>query len=93
VTVVSLTCSPIPSCTDRAVDPAVFFPTTPEQLAAAQAVCATCPLTEQCLAGALALGTTDGVWGGVLLERGTEVREKRRPGRPRKAVSPVVAAA
>ncbi len=89
----SLTHSPIPSCTDQTVDPAVFFPTAPEQLAAAQAVCATCPLTEQCLAGALALGTTDGVWGGVLLERGTVVREKRRPGRPRKVVSPVVAAA
>ncbi len=89
----SLTRSPIPSCNDQTVEPAVFFPTTPEQLAAAQAVCATCPLTEQCLAGALALGTTDGVWGGVLLERGTEVGEKRRPGRPRKAVSPVVAAA
>ena len=84
---------PTPSCSEQIVDPAVFFPTTPEELTAAQAVCATCPLTEQCLAGALALGTTDGVWGGVLLERGTEVREKRRPGRPRKVASPVVAAA
>ena len=83
----------IPSCTDRTVDPAVFFPNTPEKLAAAQAVCATCPLTEQCLAGALALGTTDGVWGGVLLERGTVVREKRRPGRPRKVAASVEAAA
>ncbi len=83
----------IPSCTTPTVDPAVFFPSTPEQLATAQAVCAGCPLTEQCLAAALALGTTDGVWGGVLLERGAEVREKRRPGRPRKAVSPVRAAA
>lgn len=89
----SLTHSPIPSCIDPTVDPAVFFPSTAEQLATAQAVCATCPLTEQCLASALALGTTDGVWGGVLLERGTEVREKRRPGRPRKVASPVGAAA
>ena len=77
----------VPSCTDRTVDPAVFFPDSPEQLAAARAVCATCPLTEQCLAGALALGTSDGVWGGVLLERGAVVREKRRPGRPRKVAS------
>ena len=76
-----------PSCTDRTVDPAVFFPDSPEQLATAQSVCATCPLTEQCLAAALALGTSDGVWGGVLLERGAVVREKRRPGRPRKAAS------
>lgn len=89
----SLTRSLIPSCTDQPVDPAVFFPDTPEQLATAQAVCAGCPLTEQCLADALALGTTDGVWGGVLLERGIELREKRRPGRPRKVVSPVGVAA
>ena len=85
--------SHVPSCTDRTVDPAVFFPDTPEQLAEARAVCATCPLTEQCLAGALALGTTDGVWGGVLLERGTVVREKRRPGRPRKVAAPAQGAA
>ncbi len=80
-------------CTAPTVDPAVFFPETPEQLAVARAVCSTCPLTEQCLAGALAAGTSDGVWGGVLLERGAIVREKRRPGRPRRAASPVGAAA
>ena len=89
----SLTPSSVPSCSDRTVDPAVFFPDTPEQLSAAQSVCATCPLTEQCLAGALALGTSDGVWGGVLLDRGTVVHEKRRPGRPRKAASAPVGAA
>lgn len=73
------------SCTSTSVDPAVFFPETPEQLMTAQAVCTGCPFAEQCLAGALALGTTDGVWGGVLLERGVLVAQKRRPGRPRKA--------
>lgn len=73
------------SCTAATVDPAVFFPETPEQLATAQAVCAGCPFAEQCLAGARAVGTTDGVWGGVLLERGALVAQKRRAGRPRKA--------
>lgn len=72
-------------CTLPTVDPAVFFPDTPEQLVTARAVCAGCPFTEECLAEALAAGTTDGVWGGVLLERGTVVAVKRRPGRPRKA--------
>ena len=72
------------SCTTGTADPAVFFPETPEQLATAQAVCAGCPYTEQCLAEALAVGTSDGVWGGVLLERGSLVAVKRRPGRPRK---------
>lgn len=89
----SLYRSPIPSCADEDVDPAVFFPEVAEQLAAAQAVCATCPLSEQCLAGALALGTSDGVWGGVLLERGAVVVAKRRPGRPRKVASAPTGAA
>lgn len=71
-------------CTSATVDPAVFFPESPEQLAVARSVCAGCPFTEQCLADALAAGTTDGVWGGVLLERGVLVAVKRRPGRPRK---------
>lgn len=66
------------------VDPTLFFPETPEQLDAARAVCAGCPFTEQCLAEALDAGTTDGVWGGVLLERGNVIAVKRRPGRPRK---------
>lgn len=73
------------ACTTPFVDSGVFFPETPEQLAAAQAVCAGCPFAEQCLAEALAVGTTDGVWGGVLLDRGAVVAQKRRPGRPRKA--------
>ncbi len=73
------------SCTLPTVDPAVFFPESPEQLARAKNVCAACPFIEQCLAEALAAGTTDGVWGGVLLERGVVIAVKRRPGRPRKA--------
>lgn len=84
---------PTASCTADAVDPAVFFPDGPEHLAAALAVCAGCPLAEQCLAGALAIGTTDGVWGGVLLERGAVVREKRRPGRPRRTAASAEVAA
>ncbi len=75
------------ACTTETVDPAVFFPENPEQLATAQAVCAGCPFTEQCLAQALAVGTSDGVWGGVLLERGIRIAVKRRPGRPRKVAA------
>lgn len=77
----------VTSCTSPTVDPAVFFPASPAQLAAAQAVCAGCPFATSCLAEAVAAGTTDGVWGGVLLERGTAVTQKRRPGRPRKTVT------
>ena len=71
-------------CTAADVDPAVFFPDTPEQLLTAQIVCGDCPFTDGCLAEALTAGTSDGVWGGVLLERGAVVVQKRRVGRPRK---------
>ena len=74
-------------CTGPGVDPDLFFPATPEQAAAAKAVCAGCPAAQRCLADALAAGTTDGVWGGVLLERGAVVAVKRRPGRPRKTLA------
>ncbi|PZS25170.1 MAG: WhiB family transcriptional regulator [Pseudonocardiales bacterium] len=72
-------------CTRPTIDPDTFFPATPEELAAAQAVCATCTMTTRCLADALRAGTTDGVWGGVLLERGQIIAQKRRAGRPRKS--------
>ena len=72
------------SCTSPAVDPEIFFPDSPAQLDAARAVCVGCPFVRSCLADALAAGTTDGVWGGVLLERGVTVAQKRRPGRPSK---------
>jgi WhiB family redox-sensing transcriptional regulator len=75
------------ACTTPTVDPAVFFPDTPEQFALAQAVCAGCPVAARCLEQALAAGTSDGVWGGVLLERGVRVAVKRRPGRPRKVAA------
>ena len=71
-------------CAAGTVDPEVFFPDSPEQLALARAVCAGCPFRSDCLAEAVAAGTTDGVWGGVLLERGVVIEVKRRPGRPRK---------
>jgi WhiB family redox-sensing transcriptional regulator len=65
-------------------DADVFFPETAEQLAVAQSLCARCTITATCLEQALTLGVTDGVWGGVLFERGRAVTDKRRPGRPRK---------
>ena len=67
-------------------DADVFFPETPEQLLVAQALCAQCPVAAACLAEAVALGVSDGVWGGQLFERGRPLDQKRRPGRPRKSV-------
>ncbi len=73
-----------PPCASPEVDPDVFFPDSPEQYALARSLCEGCPLRAACLAEARETGTTDGVWGGVLLERGVVVAVKRRPGRPRK---------
>lgn len=68
-------------------DADVFFPERAEQLALAQALCKSCPVTATCLEQALTLGVSDGVWGGQLFERGRPVTEKRRPGRPRKTAT------
>lgn len=68
------------------VNPDLFFPETPEQLALAQALCGRCPVAAACLARASELGVTDGVWGGQLFQRGRVVAEKRHPGRPRRTV-------
>lgn len=74
-------------CTRPAIDPDTFFPANPEELAVAKALCDTCPCRVRCLADALNAGITDGVWGGVLLERGEIVAVKRPTGRPRKCVA------
>ena len=72
-------------CTRPSIDPETFFPSNPDELAVAKSLCDTCPCRARCLADALNAGMSDGVWGGVLLERGEIVAAKRRPGRPRKS--------
>jgi WhiB family redox-sensing transcriptional regulator len=56
------------ACRDH--DPELFFPVTShgpglEQLAAAKAVCAGCPIQNACLRWALETGQEAGVWGGT----------------------------
>lgn len=46
-------------------DPDVFFPEAGEDSAAAKAVCAGCPVREECLEYAIATGQAYGMWGGV----------------------------
>lgn len=50
----------------RTVDPEVFFPFPGDTRGqdAAKAVCAVCPVRDECLAWALATGQDAGVWGG-----------------------------
>ena len=49
----------------RTVDTDVFFPVSEAQADAAKAICATCPVREECLEFALDTRPGDGVWGGM----------------------------
>ncbi|MGH3412163.1 MAG: WhiB family transcriptional regulator [Marmoricola sp.] len=65
-------------------DPDLFFAERPEMLERAKALCASCPVREHCLAGALDRREPHGVWGGEILVDGEVVATKRGRGRPRK---------
>jgi WhiB family redox-sensing transcriptional regulator len=62
-----------------------FFPSNDEELAAAKAICAACPVRDKCLEWAMATRQDDGVWGGL-----TEV-ERRRLRRRRRTAARVAA--
>ena len=68
----------------RLNDPELFFAELPADLELAKALCRTCPLRSECLAGALDRQEPWGVWGGELLVAGAVVARKRPRGRPRK---------
>lgn len=71
------------ACADHP-DPDLFHPTDDARLAAAQALCATCPVRALCLE--LGLRRDEyGVWGGVLLDNGRPLESVPRPGRPSRA--------
>lgn len=59
------------------LDPELFFPERGESTAKAKAVCAACPVREQCLEYALTNGEKFGIWGGL------SERERRRLRRER----------
>ncbi|MFC7327692.1 WhiB family transcriptional regulator [Marinactinospora rubrisoli] len=73
------------------LEPDLFFAEAPADVEAAKAVCADCPVREQCLADALERREPWGVWGGQLLVAGQVVARKRPRGRPRKDAQPVAA--
>jgi WhiB family transcriptional regulator, redox-sensing transcriptional regulator len=65
-------------------DPELFFAEKPEHIDVAKALCRTCPIHAECLAGAMERREPWGVWGDELLKRGAIVLHKRARGRPRK---------
>ena len=66
----------------------LFFSEELQDIAAAKRICATCPVIEQCLEGALARKEPLGVWGGQLFQNGKILLAKRRRGRPPKNPRP-----
>ena len=59
----------------RGADVEIFFPPTDEAADQAKAICAACPVREECLEYALLTRQDDGVWGGLTE---TERRRLRR---------------
>lgn len=62
----------------------LFFSDEIPTIRAAKAICATCPLSEPCLAGAVERREPWGVWGGQLFKDGKVLALKRPRGRPPK---------
>jgi WhiB family redox-sensing transcriptional regulator len=70
----------------RGADTAVFFPVSDSFADEAKAVCATCPVAEQCLEFAIDTHQADGVWGGMSAsERHRLVRRRQRVAREERA--------
>jgi WhiB family transcriptional regulator, redox-sensing transcriptional regulator len=66
----------------RSVEPDLFFPigttgTALHHIAAAKAVCETCPVIRECLEFALETNQDSGVWGGTSEEERRQVRRAR----------------
>ncbi|HEX2706274.1 MAG TPA: WhiB family transcriptional regulator [Candidatus Lustribacter sp.] len=68
----------------RELDAELWFAERPDDVEHAKALCRTCPVRAECLAGALDRSEPWGVWGGELLVQGVIVPRKRPRGRPRK---------
>lgn len=65
----------------RGLDTNIFYPSRGEAASPAIAICATCPVTQQCADYAVAIRQKHGIWGGL-----TEANRRRieRPTKPHK---------
>lgn len=68
----------------RTNDAELFFAESPSDVELAKALCQSCPVRAECLAGALERREPWGVWGGELFLQGVVIPRKRPRGRPRK---------
>ena len=71
------------ACQDA--DTTVFFPVSDTFAGDAKAICATCPVAEQCLEYAIETHQSDGVWGGLTGRRTPPPGPPPSEGRPRAA--------
>lgn len=70
----------------RGATTAVFFPTSASGVGTATAVCAVCPVREECLEYAIATRQPDGVWGGLTGdERRRLLRRRQKAARKQRA--------
>ena len=74
-------------------EPDLFFDESPEAIAVAKNLCASCPMVRACLEGAISRAEPCGVWGGELFVDGKAVAAKRGVGRPRRTLESEVALA
>jgi WhiB family redox-sensing transcriptional regulator len=80
---------PVARCADgHGTLSALFFSDNVIDIARAKAMCGLCPLSAECLAGALEREEPWGVWGGELLSGGRIIANKRPCGRPPKHPRP-----
>ncbi len=61
----------------RTIDTDLFFPASEAEAAPALAICATCPVRQECLEWALATRQHDGVWGGTTDSERRRIRRRR----------------
>jgi hypothetical protein len=66
----------------------LFFSEDLYDIARAKAICAKCPVTEECLEHAVRIHEPWGVWGGELIMNGKILANKRGRGRPPKIPRP-----
>jgi WhiB family redox-sensing transcriptional regulator len=68
------------ACRDAETD--VFFPKSDADTEAAKAICAACPVREECLEFAIETRPSDGVWGGLTpIERHRLIRRRQKAAR------------
>jgi WhiB family redox-sensing transcriptional regulator len=81
--------TPAPTRTDwfddaacRDADTATFFPSSDAAAEKAKAICATCPVREECREYAVTTRQPDGVWGGLTaIERHRLIRRRQKAAR------------